>query len=62
MTAVRTQVCTGDAATAWARLVVDLERVGLLGGPGACDAVARVGADVLQRAQPDGRTGQVVAP
>ena len=56
----RTQVCTGDPAAQWSRLVADLERYGLLGGPGACDAVARVGADVLERT--DGWDGQADAP
>ncbi|WP_375500039.1 hypothetical protein [uncultured Jatrophihabitans sp.] len=60
----RAQLCTGDIVGQWSRLVADLERYGLLGGPGACDALARVGTDVLQRgsdAHVDA-SGQVAAP
>ena len=53
-----TRAGTGDVAAEWARLVRDLERFGLLGGPGACDAVARVGADVLERADPVDAAGE----
>lgn len=55
-TAQRTRVRTGDPATEWSRLVADLQRCGLLSGPGAGDAVARVGADLLARAADASRT------
>ena len=57
-----TRAGTGDVGVEWARLVGDLERFGLLGGPGACDAVARVGADVLHRADADATTTDAVDP
>ncbi len=65
MTLHRTEVRTGDPSVEWSRLVDDLQRCGLLGGPGtfdlgAFDAVARVGADVLARA--DVEKGQTDAP